>query len=323
MQLMDINQIKSQCFRYFDGKSDYNEEKAIYSFLSEGDNNKTYFREWEKEWYDVKSHSFRSTQSFENLKKKIKTRRRNRIILYTTIAAASISFLAVLGLSIKGELFPSSVETITASTKYMERSKVVLPDSSTVWLNSATTLTYDSKYDKKNRNVTLSGEAFFDVRKNEDIPFVVRTGNSSITVKGTKFNVTAYSNEKEITASLLQGRIYFSNPSVSVSLVPDESITYDITSGNVTKQKTDVSKTIRWMDDKLDYEDITMSRLLLRLTALYGIDIQYIPANSEEKEFSILLNASQSVNDILDAVSCIVPINYRTEGATIIVTEKE
>lgn len=320
---MDINQIKSQCFRYFDGKSDYNEEKAIYSFLSEDDHNKTYFREWEEEWYDVKSHSFRNAQSFENLKKKIKTRRRNRIIMYTSIAAASVAALAVIGLSIKGAFFPSSVETITASTKYMERSKVVLPDSSTVWLNSATTLTYDSKYDKKNRNVTLSGEAFFDVRKNDDIPFVVRTGNSSITVKGTKFNVTAYSNEKETTASLLQGRIDFSNPSISVSLVPDESITYDMTTGNVTKQKTDVSKTVRWLDDKLDYEDITMSRLLLRLTALYGIDIQYIPANSEEKEFSILLNASQSVYDILDAVSCIVPINYRTEGATIIVTEKE
>lgn len=319
---MDDNRIKELCFKYFKGKTNFPEEKEIFFFISGGDRNKTLFRAWEQSWNEARSKNPRIVMSFDNLKGRIEKRKRLRIRRVIYYAAACVAIVLAVGLGVNNYLSREYGKKTTVSTDYRQKDSVTLPDNSIVWLNSATTITYNSGFNKKNRTVTLSGEAFFDVTKNEKLPFVVKIRESRITVKGTKFNVTAYPKEDIVTASLLQGKIDFSNSSVSVSLVPNESLTYDSVSGSIVKWKNDASKSTGWMNGKLDYEDITMSRLLKRLSSIYGIDIQYKPSAAKEKEFSIILNESQSINDILDALSCIIPVTYKTIDGIIIVKDK-
>ena len=93
---------------------------------------------------------------------------------------------------------PSENEQIEISTAYGEQKRLVLPDSSEVWLNAGSTITYPKTFTKENRVVTLDGEAYFSVRKDDAKPFIVETSQLSVKVLGTKFNVKAYANDANI-----------------------------------------------------------------------------------------------------------------------------
>jgi ferric-dicitrate binding protein FerR (iron transport regulator) len=113
------------------------------------------------------------------------------------------------------------------STQYGTRTKLLLPDGTSVWLNSGSRLTYDSTYGEANREVSLTGEAFFDVAKNKQIPFVIHTGKINIKVLGTAFNVKSYPGDRTIETSLIQGRIevtFKDHSQSSVILHPNQKL---------------------------------------------------------------------------------------------------
>ena len=211
----------------------------------------------------------------------------------------------------------------TFSTAYLETRLVVLPDSSKVWLNSATTLTYDSDFNKKGREVTLSGEAFFDVTKNPSKPFIVRMDDASITVKGTSFNVSAYNGENGIQAALLTGQIQFQTGKDYIYLSPGEVISYNRIDRSMSKSRRDVSQYRSWLDGKLDCESVTLDWLFSRLTSLYGTRIHYNPVKYRNKTFRVILDTRESIDDVLGAVAVIVPISWAwQDDSSIAITEK-
>ncbi|HZK64965.1 MAG TPA: FecR family protein [Puia sp.] len=97
--------------------------------------------------------------------------------------------------------------TCEVVTRNGSKTNLLLPDGTTVWLNAGSRLTYDSLYGNEPREVTLSGEGFFDVVKNPQKPFIIHTGKINIRVLGTIFNVKSYPEEKTIETSLIQGSI--------------------------------------------------------------------------------------------------------------------
>ena len=123
---------------------------------------------------------------------------------------------------------PSENEQIEISTAYGEQKRLVLPDSSEVWLNAGSTITYPKTFTKENRVVTLDGEAYFSVRKDDAKPFIVETSQLSVKVLGTKFNVKAYANDANITTTLTSGKVEVSTQSrPPQTLKPNEQLTYD------------------------------------------------------------------------------------------------
>lgn len=88
-----------------------------------------------------------------------------------------------------------------------QRAQMDLPDGSVIWLNSQTTLTYDEDFGKKDRKVTLDGEAYFEVAHNKEIPFYVQTENIKVQVTGTKFDVCSYKGSNSFIARLIEGSI--------------------------------------------------------------------------------------------------------------------
>ncbi|MBQ7811707.1 MAG: FecR family protein [Bacteroidales bacterium] len=316
-----MKNIKDICIRYFGGTSTPEDEKAIFAFVSESSGNKALFDEWELEWKRNIPES-RQVFGYNKLKGEIARRKKGRMgrIAVSVLAA---SFALIVSVGAMTFLFRDSYvpETCLVRTGYNEKTKVVLPDDTVVWLNSGSSLSYSEDFVNTTREVMLEGEAYFDVVAVAGSPFIVHVSGIDIKVKGTRFNVTAYGKEAEISASLIEGAIVFTSDKVSVEMIPGEQLVYNLYTEDMTKMKIDTRPVISWINGKLDYTSISLPRLLERLSSLYGFEFRYTPMKYKNREFRIKLNDSEPIEDVLNAISVILPIEYVIEGNVITVTE--
>lgn len=307
-QDIETRNIKEMCLRYFRGESTFEDERFIHERLLDGSLSMDDFRSMESDWLASESVSFGKRTSYSRLQSEIGSRRRRRFVFKRLIPAVGAAAAAV---ALIVSIFSGKDHvTTTCSTAYLETKVVVLPDSSRVSLNSATTLTYNSDFNKKDRTVTLSGEAFFDVSKDPSKPFVVKMKDAEITVKGTSFNVSAYDGENGIQAALLTGQIQFQTGKDYIYLSPGEVITYNRLDRSMSKSRRDVGQYCSWMEGRIDCESITLDWLFTRLTSLYGVKIDYTPVKYKDRTIRVILDTSESLDDVLGALSVIVPIKW-------------
>ncbi len=127
------------------------------------------------------------------------------------IAASVVGIVCTLWLVLKPSAIPKKTVTLSALTKKTtDRSEskfILLEDSTRVWLNAASSLEFPDEFNSKAREVYLSGEAYFDVKHADKIPFIIHTGNVSTTVLGTAFNIKAYPGQKNIIVSVSRGKV--------------------------------------------------------------------------------------------------------------------
>ena len=198
-------------------------------------------------------------------------------------------------------------------------SKVILPDSSVVWLNSGTTMTYDNNYSYDNRNLNLSGQAFLEVKKNKDLPLVVASGNLRVKVLGTRFDVNAYPDDQTIKITLESGKIELlnsTNDSFDYTLNPGEMAEYESQTGGVKINSVTSQKYINWKDGELIFVDTPMDEVLKRLERKFNIEIEV----HNPKVYRSVFNAyfkNESLKEILDYIQFSCPITYR------LITRKE
>jgi len=318
---METEKIKKIAFSYMDGDSDKVNETSLFEFLSQSEDNKTLFYSWEMEWKkdrEVKA----DVNLLVNLEDKITSRKRKRILCGASCAAA-IAVLTGIFLSYESSSLPSAeISTMTViETGPCDRTRVSLPDGSSVSLNSCSRIAYSSSFNRSDRNVTLSGEAMFDVAPNEGSPFVVSMGKETVTVKGTTFNVTAYERTGEISVALLDGKVEFSEGETVLAINPGEVLIYDKGSHNLSKSADDVSKYSLWTEGRIEYASVRLEELLDRLACIYNLDIRYSPVKYADKTFCISLSTEENIRDILDAISVIAPIKWTRDRNVIIINE--
>ena len=203
-----------------------------------------------------------------------------------------------------------------------DRTKVALPDGSTVWLNSCSRLSYAGDFNRTGRRVELSGEAFFDVKSDPARLFVVDMGQEKIAVKGTKFNVSAYRRTGSLSVALVEGKIEFSEGETMLSVNPGEVVVFDKASRNLSKSVVDdVSRYVMWTEGRIEYPSVTLDVLFDRLSCIYNLDIRYTPRKLSGKTFSISLSTQENIKDVLDAISVIMPIKWTKDDRMIIINE--
>lgn len=321
---MDKDSLKRLAFLYFEGKSDRSSEKELYDRISTSEQARAEYDALEEEWKAGNIPTVAQRQSFEVMTGRIVARRRMRIlrICLSSAAAAIAVLLVVTGIRSGGDTGSRQLYLTTVSTGYGEKTRLILPDSTEVWLHAATTLTYSDSFNREDRKVSLSGEAFFDVTHDEDLPFIVELGGSSITVKGTRFDVAAYSSEEDITAALLEGSIIFRSENAIVDLHPGEVLTYDLKDESILRSQADVDSYAAWINGKLDYPEVTLDKLLDRLSSIYGVDFVYFPEKYREKKFRIILNGDESLSDLLEAISFVAPMEYEMKDGKIYIKER-
>lgn len=160
------------------------------------------------------------------------------------------------------------------STPKGRQFNMVLPDGTGVWLNAASSIRYPTVFTGRERNVTITGEAYFEVAANAGMPFRVNVNNlAEIEVLGTHFNINAYDNEKTLNTTLLEGSVKIRAKGRNVLLKPGQQA--QVAADIKVIDDADINKTIAWKNGLFNFNDATLEEVMKQLERWYDIDVVY------------------------------------------------
>jgi transmembrane sensor len=198
-----------------------------------------------------------------------------------------------------------SVEQIEKSNPAGRKSRIILPDSSLVWLNSESRISYYNTYGEAERVVWLDGEAYFEVKQNKDQIFKVITDDITTTALSTSFNINTYNNL--IKVSLITGKVKIENSRGGIHesdliLNPGEEIVYDIQKAQLFKQKSDVNEALYWKDRIISFKRASFNEVIETLGRWYGV--QFIIDEPMDKNWNFTGKFyNETLENVLLAIS--------------------
>ena len=193
-----------------------------------------------------------------------------------------------------------STQNFTVSAEKGQRAFVTLPDSTKVWLNSDTKISYPADYGMKERNVALMGEAYFEVAKNPDKRFIVETKGMQVEALGTAFNINAYKNDNKIIASLFSGSVRVSYEDHVTILKPHESVKVDLLTRDFFQYEDNTMKDIAlWRENEITFDGESLEEIAHIINRLYNTTI-YIEDESLKKECYIGTVRNNSLENFID-----------------------
>lgn len=201
--------------------------------------------------------------------------------------------------------------------------KIILSDSTKVWLNADTRIKYPEKFlpFEKTRTVYLEGEAFFEVAHNKEQPFIVKSGNLEIEVLGTEFNVSSYRSGTHINTTLVNGSVKVSDTdskSAPVVLKPSYQATYNKATANMEVLKVYTDDFTAWMDKRIVFYNEPFRDIILKIERTYNVDIVNKLPEIEGDHFTGEFGG-ESIEDILKTINRSIDFNYKTEDGKIII----
>ncbi|AWK05538.1 iron dicitrate transport regulator FecR [Flavobacterium crocinum] len=213
----------------------------------------------------------------------------------------------------------------TLKVPYGKTFKLKLSDGTLVSLNSGTTLRYPEQFGiNGKRNVYLTGEAFFEVAKDKQHPFIVHSDQVEIEVLGTRFNVSAYPEDKTLSSVLVEGSIKMSekeNPLNTVLLKPSQMAIWQNQSKKITTKNVDTSFYEAWTQGELAFNNTPFSTITKIIERTYDVEIINENAVLAKQNFTGSIKISESsVENILDLLKRDTPFNYSIEQKTITIT---
>lgn len=188
-----------------------------------------------------------------------------------------------------------------------------LPDGTQVWLNSGSRLSYSNSFNKENRNVTLEGEAYFEVTKNTKKPFIVRGKEVAVKVLGTKFNVKSYNEDASVAVTLLEGSVHLSditNLASSLVLKPNEQATFIKENNIITNKKVNAENACEWIHGNLIFDDEEFGQIAKCLERQYNITINIQDREIEQLHFYGKFKNSQPIDEILNIMTANQKFHY-------------
>jgi len=280
---------KEEIWELVTGNSSGDEKRAIYSEIETDKDAKAEYNEIKNTWALLSSTKEMPVAEANEMYSRFKehlppannTRRirLNNLFKYAAIFIMGVAIASVsLYFSENSGWLRSDQEFIqTVVAEKGQISKVILPDRSVVWINSGSKITYNSKFARNNRKIELVGQAFFHAAHNEKIPFVVDVNGFLVKVLGTKFDVNAYSGEKNIRVVLESGRVELhqsSDHDFKYTLSPGEMATFNPKNKSLTIDKVKPELFSSWKEGVLIFRDKPMAEVLDELQRRYNIDIE-------------------------------------------------
>jgi len=295
----DIDKI---IFLHLSGEANLEEIQELRNWLNSGPQNKAEFENiagfWKSSKIDFqaenKDEAFLSLLERINrsqnevkelnhpyLSRKFNGRWKSFIKVAAAVALMVSSIIAIeLGINAKeNDITVPEKATVNKKNPLGQKSTIKLPDGSTVWLNAGSSISYPEKFDSSERRIDLKGEAFFDVKRDENRPFVVKVGDINVSVLGTRFNVRAFPEEVVANVSLVSGKVkvdrYGSDSQhESFFLDPGEEISYNEKSGEIVKQKFDIEDVTAWKDGIFILRDDSFASFVQKLERWYGVEVK-------------------------------------------------
>jgi ferric-dicitrate binding protein FerR (iron transport regulator) len=268
---------KETLYKYFDGKASDKEKKDIHEWLESSPSNMdTYLAE--RELFDATILLAEPLAASTNIKQR--SLWRTFSLEVSKIAAVALIIISIGMYVYNNKIDELSNQINTVKVPSGQRANVILPDGSTVWLNARSELRYPSVF-TDGRNVSLKGEGYFEVVKDNGKSFKVQTDNCEIEVLGTKFNVEAY--DGEFTTSLIEGSVKITekdDEKEAVILKPNNKAT--LKDGKLDVSPITDYDTYRWKEGLICFKNASFTELMNRFEKCYGIRIVIQNKNVEK-----------------------------------------
>src|SRR5690625_176648 len=195
-----------------------------------------------------------------------------------SVLVAAMATLLVYTSGIFSEQEEVLAETVL-STEAEQQREVTLHDGTVVYLNENSTVTLSHGYMKENRNVRLTGEAFFDVVHNPELPFIIHTDYSEVEVLGTSFNMKSYSESDLVEVAVIEGSVSFKDSreegAGSVILEKGDYAYLDLIQGSIETENFGVENYLAWQNRELVFEELSMDRVCVQLHRLYDVTSEF------------------------------------------------
>ena len=282
----------------------------------------------------------------------VKRKWRRPVLVFGSLAIILAASFWLVSLTTKIIITPSLATTPASKmmvTKSGDRSKMLLPDGTEVWLNAESKLEYNKDYGISNRDVKLSGEAYFDVVKNTKMPFTIQTDKIHIKVTGTVFNVKAYPGEKISETSLIKGRVEVTvnaRPEEKYILKPNEKLIVRDEDLIVSATKTPPSIAERkvinepliqvgylnyiendsasietsWVYNRLIFDDLSFGEIAGRMERWYGVKIDILDPGIAAQQLTYTIK-NETIEQALNNMKYALRFHYNLKGKTITITK--
>ena len=314
---------------------DKNALDELKTWIAASAENQQYFICQREIWFSAVSREAASVydkdKAFENFRNRVESQKeiqstsrrgfslsalwRYAAVVAIIIAVGCISYWQGEG-NVKDTFADISVEAPLGS-----KTKLYLPDGTLVWLNAGSRMTYSQGFGVDNRKVELEGEGYFEVKRNEKIPFFVKTKDLQLQVLGTKFNFRDYPEDHEVVVSLLEGKVGLNNllrEEKEAVLSPDERAVLNKANGLLTVESVTASNASQWTDGYLFFDEELLPDIAKELERSYNVKIHI--ANDSLKTFRFYGNfvrREQNIQEVLEALASTEKMQYKIEERNI------
>ena len=198
-----------------------------------------------------------------------------------------------------------------------EHKRIILPDGTSVTLNAGSYLRYPREFITDVRRIEMNGEAFFEVTRDEEKPFLIHTKDADVKVLGTPFNVKAFDMDEQLTVSVQTGKVQVDLPEAMMRLLPDEQFVMDKTKGEFQKRNEDARLSTVWIKGGLYFNRTPIRTVVNELVRMYNRTIEFAPG-AEYDDYIYGEHDNKSLEAVLKSIQYSTDIKYRIENDKIV-----
>lgn len=206
----------------------------------------------------------------------------------------------------------------TFSTPRGGQYQVILPDGTHVWLNAASSLKFPAAFKGKKRLVELSGEGYFEVAKNKEMPFVVHTENQEVEVLGTHFNINSYTDEASTKTTLLEGSVKVTAKGNQKVLTPGDQAQINKNTKEIKVMPVSLEEAVAWKNGYFVFNDEKLESIMHRVSRWYDVDYEF-EGKQGDLSFLGVIERTKNISSLLKVLESTGNVHFKIEGRKIIV----
>lgn len=321
---------------YFSEELSNRELSALRHWLSVSDENMAYFRQLQEVWFSAigaddnsrfdKEQAFRRFLARKALASEGVENRRSRFRFSFPRIAAAVALLVLFCSIGYWQGTHRQVEYLSAEMTVEaplgSRTKLHLPDGTLIWLNAGSSASYAQNFGEADRSISIEGEAYFEVVKDEKKPFYVKTKELSVQVLGTKFNFRNYADEEEARVTLLEGKVNVVSglsEKKEFLLTPDQQVIFDKRSNQTMVASVKSQRASAWTDGVIFFDEERLPDIARELERLYNVKISLADKSLENIRFyGSFIRTEQPIQEVLEILGSTNRVDYKINEREII-----
>ena len=330
MDKLDKNKIDELLPRYCEGQVTEEERLLVETWMNESEENRRVVKQIHSLYLATDTIHVMKKVDTEKALSRVKGRitgRKKTMWWEWAQRAAAVLFIPLLVVQLVhywGGDEQELAQMLEVKTNPGMTTSLTLSDGTVVFLNSESRLTYPSHFNGDTRNVTLQGEAYFEVTRNEEIPFKVHTEELDVKVLGTKFNFRNYKDDLEAKVCLLEGKVALNTRQKETILHPDQQALLDKKTGKLFVSGTKAAYSAEWTNDRLYFDEVLLSDIIKELERSYDVKITVADDTLNTIRFyGNFRKREQSIQEIMNVLSSTDKMTYTMNGKNIVITLPE